>query len=434
MYNQNYRTPNTRTPQSGLIPVGFLNPNMPSIFNPNMPHIFNPYITPDNRYKEPSSNNILFNTSQPNNNLLDKKNSIQNNKINESELIISSNYVNVFDDKLNKTPTIIEVSEKEDHSKKDSKKKNDCIEDLKKKNDCKEDSKNKDDSKEDSKNKDSSKKYFVLLEDEVFSKKNILKFISNLPETIKKNINIINLNKDINNGDYMNKFKDIRVDIFRIVLNSFIQLKDSIKNHNDDLHDIFDFMLDVDYYTETKIDFEKIFKEVKSDDEVLELNLKMEEYNYYMKNIVKKKWITKKQLKCFLRIPEKASSPDKRKRKASSLNNKFENSKSNDMDSKSDEGKKPKRLTLRKKTSDNNTKKNDIFSSSSVKDFKEILNKKITEKINPLREELEELKDRNNILKKQIDKLKEENNKLKKENDNYTKEYNQYIIDLIDEV
>lgn len=401
MYNQNYIPPNTKTPQSRLIPVGY--------FNPYMPPIFNPYLTPDNRYKEPSSNHILFNTSQPNNNLLDKNKSIQNSKNNESELIISSNYVNVFDDRLNKQPTIIGVSEKEDYSKKDLKK-NDCIEDCKK--------------KEDSKNKNLSKTYLILLEDEVFSKKNILNFIDNLPEIIKENINIINLNKDIKNGDYMNKFKDIRVDIFRIIVNSFIQLKDSIENHNDDLDKIFDYMLEVDYYTETKVDFEKIFKEVKSDDEVLELNLKMEDYNHYMKKIVKKKWNTKKQLKCFLTIPEKASSPDKRKRKVTSLNNKFENSKPDNMDSKSnnksyDEGYKPKKLTIKKRQKVSELNTDSQQSDDDVLDIEKYLEKKRIAKKDSYdyrmdkKKQIKELKNELLETKNELLKTKNENQKLR---------------------
>ena len=405
MYNS--KTPNTRTPQSGLIPVRYFNPNVPHIFNPNMPHIFNPYITPDNRYK-PSGNNILFNRSQPSNNLLDTSvnHLVQNNTINESELQLPSdfNYSNVFEKKSNETPTIIDVSKNKDDSK--------------------EDSKNKDDSKEDSKNKNSSKTYLILLEDEVFSKKNILNFIDNLPEIIKENINIINLNKDIKNDDYMNKFKDIRVDIFRIILNSFIQLKDSIENHNDDLDKIFDYMLEVDYYTETKVDFEKIFKEVKSDDEVLALNLKMEDYNHYMKKIVKKKWNTKKQLKCFLTIPENTSSPDKRKRKVTSLNNKFENSKPDNMDSKSnnksyDEGYKPKKLTIKKrqKVSESNTdiqqNDDDVLDIEKYLEKKRIAKKDSYEYRMEKKKQIKELK--NELLKtnNELLKTKNENQKLR---------------------
>ena len=303
MYNhQIFRTSNTRDQQSRFIPFNY----------PTMQNIV-PDIPQNGRYNnntfELRGNNMWdrnISTYQSKNNLLDKNLDllVQNNKINDSELTLTDNNNNIYNENLNETV----------------KNNNIYNENL----------------NETAKNKDLSKKYFVIVEDEVFSKQNILKFLGNLPQTIKENENIIKLNKDVDSGEYMNKFEDIRVEIFKIVLNSFIQLKDIIENHNKDLDKIFDYMLEVNHSTDTKIKFEKIFIEAKSDDEVLKFNITMEDYNHYMKNVIKKKWSAKKKLKCFLTTYNSPSS-SKRKRNVSNQN-----------DSEDNEDYKPRKLVIKK--------------------------------------------------------------------------------------
>ena len=390
--NQNFENPNSKN-QPRLMP-GYYYPNIQP---------FNPYMNSTLRNSHviisESRNNVLdtnFNRFQQSNNVLNINPLIQNNG---SELLLPEKFSYVYQEKLKENPDIIDID--------DSKNKDVCS--------SKDDSKNKDvcSSKDDSKS--SSKKYDILSEEEVFSKINIINFINNLPEIIKENKNMINLKKNIDNDNYI-KFENIREDIFLIIINCFIELKDSLSIYNNDLNNIFDYILEINYKTKKKIKYNFIFKYVKSNDEISKLNLTIEDYNKYME-IIKEKWNSKKLLKCndnFLKIEENTRST---KRKTSNLNEESQDSKFNN------EVSKPRKLRIRKKqkVSESNT---DIQQNDD-----DVLN---IQKVSKSNTDSQQNDDDDDVLN--IQKYIESKKLAQKDNYNYKMEKKQQVRDLKNEL
>ena len=209
---------------------------------------------------------------------------------------------------------------------------------------------------------------------------------------------------------------NIREDIFLIIINCFIELKDSLSIYNNDLNNIFDYILEINYKTKKKIKYNFIFKYVKSNDEISKLNLTIEDYNKYME-IIKEKWNSKKLLKCndnFLKIEENTRST---KRKTSNLNEESQDSKFNN------EVSKPRKLRIRKKqkVSESNT---DIQQNDD-----DVLN---IQKVSKSNTDSQQNDDDDDVLN--IQKYIESKKLAQKDNYNYKMEKKQQVRDLKNEL